>query len=188
MITGYIRNQTLEIKQNRIVADSIDYLTARFFFQTSDWRGFDIWAHFEQGKNNYLIRLTDGKITSDKHLNLSSGEWLVYLHGTSAEGVRITTNTRRIIVEKTGVVDGEPLPEIPLSVAEQISEMAQSALDIAESVRADADEGKFQGTPGAPGKDGYTPEKGVDYYTEAEKEEFVQAVIEALPNGDEVSY
>lgn len=38
------------------------------------------------------------------------------------------------------------------------------------------------------GADGKTPQKGVDYYTEADKEEIVQAVIAALPNGDEVSY
>lgn len=35
---------------------------------------------------------------------------------------------------------------------------------------------------------GKTPVKGVDYYTEADKEEMIQAVIAALPNGDEVSY
>ncbi len=39
-----------------------------------------------------------------------------------------------------------------------------------------------------PGKDGYTPQKGVDYYTEADKDEMVDAVLAALPNGDEVEY
>lgn len=38
------------------------------------------------------------------------------------------------------------------------------------------------------GADGKTPIKGVDYYTETDKQEMVQAVIAALPNGDEVSY
>lgn len=42
------------------------------------------------------------------------------------------------------------------------------------------------GEPGAPGKDGYTPKKGVDYYTEADKADMVQAVLAALPtyNGE----
>lgn len=44
------------------------------------------------------------------------------------------------------------------------------------------------GNDGAPGKDGYTPKKGVDYYTETDKAEMVNAVLAALPNGDEVSY
>lgn len=38
------------------------------------------------------------------------------------------------------------------------------------------------------GDNGKTPVKGVDYYTEADKQKMVQAVIAALPNGDEVSY
>lgn len=37
-------------------------------------------------------------------------------------------------------------------------------------------------------KDGYTPQKGIDYYTEADKQEMVLAVLDALPDGDEVSY
>ena len=38
------------------------------------------------------------------------------------------------------------------------------------------------------GDPGYTPQKGLDYYTEADKAEMVAAVLAALPNGDEVSY
>lgn len=45
-----------------------------------------------------------------------------------------------------------------------------------------------QGPQGEKGADGYTPIKGVDYYTEAEKEEMINAVLSALPDGNEVSY
>ena len=45
-----------------------------------------------------------------------------------------------------------------------------------------------KGDRGENGQDGYTPQKGVDYYTEADKVEMVELVLEALPNGDEVSY
>lgn len=38
------------------------------------------------------------------------------------------------------------------------------------------------------GEPGYTPQRGTDYYTEADKTEMVQAVLAALPDGDEVSY
>ena len=41
---------------------------------------------------------------------------------------------------------------------------------------------------GTNGKDGHTPIKGTDYYTDADKAEMVNAVLSALPNGDEVSY
>lgn len=41
---------------------------------------------------------------------------------------------------------------------------------------------------GEPGEDGYTPVKGVDYFTESEKTQMVWDVLAALPNGDEVLY
>lgn len=44
------------------------------------------------------------------------------------------------------------------------------------------------GKPGEDGEDGYTPQKGVDYYTEADKAEMVEAVLNALPNGDVEEY
>ena len=45
-----------------------------------------------------------------------------------------------------------------------------------------------KGGPGAKGADGKTPKKGVDYFTEADKTEMVNAVLAALPNGDEATY
>lgn len=47
--------------------------------------------------------------------------------------------------------------------------------------------GKFDGKDGLDGKDGkdgqdgHTPEKGVDYFTEADKSSFVKDVLNALP-------
>ena len=45
-----------------------------------------------------------------------------------------------------------------------------------------------KGDPGAPGKNGKTPVKGTDYWTAADKQEMVDAVLAALPDGTEVSY
>ena len=39
----------------------------------------------------------------------------------------------------------------------------------------------LKGADGVDGKDGYTPIKGTDYFTEADKNEMVNAVLEALP-------
>ena len=41
---------------------------------------------------------------------------------------------------------------------------------------------------GPAGKDGYTPIKGTDYYTEEDKQEIVQLALAAVVNGNEVSY
>lgn len=45
-----------------------------------------------------------------------------------------------------------------------------------------------KGDTGAPGAAGKTPVKGTDYFTEADKTEMVNAVLAALPNGDEAAY
>jgi hypothetical protein len=38
------------------------------------------------------------------------------------------------------------------------------------------------------GKDGYTPVKGKDYFTEAEKNAMINDVLAALPNASGVSF
>lgn len=45
-----------------------------------------------------------------------------------------------------------------------------------------------KGEPGTPGAAGHTPVKGTDYWTAADKQEIVNNVIAALPDGTEVSY
>ena len=45
-----------------------------------------------------------------------------------------------------------------------------------------------KGDKGDTGADGHTPVKGTDYFTEADKQELVTAVIAALPSSEEVSY
>lgn len=57
--------------------------------------------------------------------------------------------------------------------------------------KGDPGEPGKDGQPGADGKDGqdgYTPQKGVDYYTEADKTEMVNAVLSALPTWEGGSY
>lgn len=44
------------------------------------------------------------------------------------------------------------------------------------------------GPAGADGKDGHTPVKGTDYWTAADKQEIVNNVLAALPDGTEVEY
>lgn len=46
----------------------------------------------------------------------------------------------------------------------------------------------FTAPQGPPGADGYTPVKGTDYWTEADKAEIVAAVLAEIPDGNEVEY
>ena len=45
-----------------------------------------------------------------------------------------------------------------------------------------------KGDPGAKGDPGKTPVRGADYWTAADKQEIVNNVLAALPDGSEVSY
>lgn len=171
MITGIIRGQSLKISAPLIVSDTIDYLQVSFCFQSRDWDGADKWAHFSKGDLVYDVRLDESdQITRDKHINLSSGVWSVYLHGTTQAGMRITTEKAEIHVKETGTINGEPLPEIPLTVSEQIAADAKEAKEIAATVRDDADKGLFNG------KD------GENYIlTEEDLKQITKNVLSALP-------
>lgn len=46
----------------------------------------------------------------------------------------------------------------------------------------------FSGLKGPQGAPGKTPEKGVDYWTEADQQSIVEQVLQELPDGDEVKY
>lgn len=52
----------------------------------------------------------------------------------------------------------------------------------------DADQVKYVCIPAIKGTDGKTPVRGADYWTEADKQEIVNSVIAALPDGTEVAY
>lgn len=125
MITGYVRRQALAVSAPVLVADTIDYLTARFVFMTGDWDGLEVWAHFRQGDTAYDFRLDeDGEITSDQHFNLTEGVWSVYLTGHLYSGgamlQRISTQVAEVEVVKSGMVNANPFPPIPATVEEQI--------------------------------------------------------------------
>ena len=124
MIKGFVQGQTLKLSQTKIVADSIDYLIAKFTFNGDDWTNMDKWMHLQKGESVYAVRLQDDKTQKEDHLNLGAGEWSIWLHGNLQEdGVvreRITTNICTIHVENSGALSGDALPELPASIGEQV--------------------------------------------------------------------
>ncbi len=124
MITGQIVRQHLKMSDTHIVADTIDYLEARFFFRTEDWDGMTKWVHFANGETVYDITLTEDCIRKEDHLCLTAGTWNVYLHGNRfTDGTvseRVTTDVAVLEVLPTGTLDGEPFPEVPASEVERI--------------------------------------------------------------------
>ena len=148
-----INGQELVLTQPVTAADTVDYLTLQASFRGAAWQGAEKWAHFSQGETVYDVRLIHDRIEKHQHLNLTAGFWSFYIHGTNG-GTRVTTNRTALYVYPAGMTGGQPLPEIPLSAAEQIQAQAAEAVAVAEKVRADARAGRFDGPRGPRGKQG----------------------------------
>ena len=143
MIDFYVAEQTIRFATPVIAANSRDYLTARFHFSGEDWEGCSKWAHFRQGETVYDLNLENDEISSGMHLNLSVGQWEVYLTGHKDE-CRITTVPVLLRVRESGLID-EPLHQIPLSVAEQVDSKANLALEKAKAIEERIESGALDG-------------------------------------------
>ncbi len=144
MMEFYIDGQTIRFTSPVIAANSRDYLTARFHFSGEEWEGCSKWAHFRQGETVYDLNLENDEIGSGMHLNLSLGQWEVYLTGHREE-TRITTVPVLLRVRESGLID-EPLHQIPLSVAEQVDSKANLALEKARAIEAQIESGALDGS------------------------------------------
>ena len=92
-----------------------------------------------------------------------------------------------------GILHGESA-YLPVASFPVVSAAAALGPAVNTALQAAKDSGAFRGDkgdPGAkgdPGKTGKTPVRGTDYWTAADKQEIVNSVIAALPDGTEVSY
>ncbi len=141
MIELYVSGQRLTITTPVVAADSLQYLTAQVYFTDSDWDGAVKWLHFRSsdvsGANVYDLQLdgSDG-ITEGRKLNLTAGEWSVYLTGVRGE-TRLTTIPVILTVKPSGLSDA-PLHEVPLSALEQVSYRAELAIELYRELRHSA--------------------------------------------------
>lgn len=123
-ITLTANHQSLTAEYIPLAAESVQYLTAQVICETEDWTGREIKAMFEQGCTVHEASVTGGEITAKQQLNLSAGDWCVWLVGNSARDgeviPRITTNVVHISVAPTGGTEGNPFPAIPPTVEEQL--------------------------------------------------------------------
>lgn len=152
MIEFYVSGQTLKFFTPVIAADSLNYLTAKVNFTDAEWDGYSKWLHFRQdeelGADTIDLQLDENnEITADDHLNLTVGQWEIYLTGTKDES-RLTTVPVILTVQESGLIDA-PLHELPMSVAERVDFNAKQALLLAQAVKNAAENGDFDGEPGA---------------------------------------
>ena len=123
-ITLTANHQSLTAEYLPLAAESVQYLTAKVVCETEDWTGREIKALFGQGCTVHEIPVTGGEITAKQQLNLTAGDWRVWLVGNSARDgeviPRITTNIAHISVAPTGGTEGNPFPAIPPTAEEQL--------------------------------------------------------------------
>lgn len=123
-ITLTANHQSLTAEYLPLAANSVQYLTAKVVCETEDWTGREIKAMFGQGCTVHEVPVTGGEITAKQQLNLTAGDWRVWLVGNSARDgeviPRITTNVAHISVAPTGGTEGNPFPTPPPTVEEQL--------------------------------------------------------------------
>lgn len=123
-ITLTANHQSLTAEHLPLAAESVQYLTAKVVCETEDWTGREIKAMFGRGCTVHEVSVIDGEITAKQQLNLTAGDWRVWLVGNSARDgdviPRITTNIAHIRVAPTGGTEGNPFPATPPTVEEQL--------------------------------------------------------------------
>lgn len=165
-ITLTANHQHLTAEYLPLAAESVQYLTAKVNCETEDWTGREIKALFGQGCTVYKVPVTNGEITAKQQLNLTAGDWCVWLVGNSARDgdviPRITTNVAHISVAPTGGTEGSPFPEIPPTVEEQLradmGNLADLTTEDKSSLVAAINEAARSGGGGAADAVTYTPQ------------------------------
>ena len=195
---------------NNTISDSIMYEIIKFNF-SDGWKGYDKTAVFRNKESVISVVLNcDNELCTGEdqcyvpYEVIKTPEFTVSVFGTK-EKSRVTSERATVRVMKSGYEEGDAPAEPTPEVYEQLVELAKNTLELAQSVRNDAESGKFKGdkgeqglkgdkgdkgdrgetgaqgdpftysdfTPeqldllkGEKGKDGYTPQKGVDYFTD----------------------
>ncbi len=165
-----------------VVADSKGYLKANFIF-SEEWTG-DIVAVFGGAeKSFYDVVLENGECLVPWEV-IKSPFFTVSVFC----GDLITTNAEKIKVMPSGYANGQPRKEPTPDVYNQILSMARTPF-IGENgnwYEWNAEQGKF--VDSGRQAEGTKPQKGTDYWTEADKAEIVNYVLEAIPSAEEVSF
>ena len=202
-----VANQNIKrTDTNKVVADSKNYLYAKFEF-SDDWSGTKT-AIFRHGDIIKHVILTDDNTCKVPHEVIKSGVFTVSIFA----GDLITADTADVFVSASGYADGgdpeEPTPDIYSQIIARLDAMTagtvtdeqiQKAVEdylVANPVESMTEEDVQQivadyvtaHKEDLRGNDGYTPVKGTDYWTDADKSEMVNAVLAVLPTAESEVY
>lgn len=158
IIKCVVRGQRLSVNVPVMADLTVNYFNVMANFD-STWERYTIrYVHIHSVEDSSVggdwLLDAENKVANTEGINLSAGEWEIWYHGAVLDDndetvTRITTERKVIKVLPTGNAGGV-MPQIPESNVEQITALAQEAVDIAQSVRDDADAGDFNGATFTP--------------------------------------
>ena len=142
ILNFHLANQTLskeeEIDKLHIVADSKNYLIARFHFDTDEWKDRLVYALFTYKNKTYKIILgADERLTNNEcfvpHEVIHAPGFVVSCYCES----RITTNPVQISLSKSGYTDNIANQQATPSVMEQMNNYMAQYAHICNSILQD---------------------------------------------------
>lgn len=152
MLTITVRGQQINLRTPLIVADSINYITAKLTFD-EDWEGRAVTAFFTQGDKTISAAVVNDEITAEQGINLTAGTWEVKLTGVKGDS-RITAGPVKITALPFGSTEGE-LPDISPTQYEALLGMIGDLSDLTtvakETLVAAINEAATTGTGGGGG-------------------------------------
>lgn len=154
LIKAKITDQILEFTLKPTVASGgVNEDVIEFEFDEL-WDGFDMVAVFYRSKREvFHQKIVDNRCTVPSEVLRAQGVFYVGVMGVK-DNVTRTTNVLRYELEHGAITVGVEPPEPTPSIYESILASVKSAEQIAQSVRNDADAGRFNGIPGEKGDKG----------------------------------
>lgn len=141
------------------VADSVLFEKIHFNFP-AEWDGFAKTAVFTNGETKISVVLNEnGKLCTGEneccipHEVIKAPAFTVSVFGVSGDK-RATTQIAQVSVKPSGYGEGATPAEPTPTEYEQLAAIANSAEQLAQSVRSDADSGAFKGDKGEQGNKG----------------------------------
>lgn len=154
LIKAKVTDQTLEFTLKPMVASGgVNEDVIEFEFDEL-WDGFDTVAVFYRSKREvFHKKIVGNRCTVPSEVLRAQGVFYVGVMGVKNNITR-TTNVLGYELEHGAITVGVEPPEPTPSIYEQILETVKSTEQIAQSVRDDANAGRFNGAPGPKGEQG----------------------------------
>lgn len=143
----------LAITESETITSGAQRVFTCVFALSEDWDGLDRTAVFRAGARSVSVRLGDDNaaVVPWEVLRMPGLTLHIGLYGTGPDGLVLPTIWAVGGMIRVGAYPGgDALPPTP-NAYDQLVETAKHAEAVAESVRADADAGRFDGKPGPAG-------------------------------------